>query len=179
MYLSILILERLIGPTYQLMKNLILVRHAKSSWEAPMLDKDRILTIQGTKDAHLVSILAKECIPKTYSIWASTAKRAINTALIFAQNFTYPLESIVYKDDLYTFDEKKLEEIIKSCSNLFDNVIVFGHNEAITNFVNKFGDNFIDNVPTSGFVSLEFDTDDWTTIKKGKIKKIIFPKELR
>ena len=161
------------------MKNLILVRHAKSSWEAPMLDKDRILTTQGTKDAHLVSILAKECIPKTYSIWASTAKRAINTALIFAQNFAYPLESIFYKDDLYTFDEKKLEEIIKSCSNLFDNVIVFGHNEAITNFVNKFGDNFIDNVPTSGFVSLEFDTDDWTTIKKGKIKKIIFPKELR
>ena len=161
------------------MKNLILVRHAKSSWEVPMQDKNRVLMPQGIADAHLVSFLAKDFIPKTYSIWASTAKRATNTALIFAQNFGYPLESIVYKDDLYTFDENKLEKIIKSCSNLLDNVIVFGHNSAITNFVNKFGGIFIDNVSTSGFVSLEFDTNDWTTIEKGKINKIIFPKELR
>lgn len=161
------------------MKNLILVRHAKSSWEVPVHDKDRVLTTQGIKDAHLVSILARGFIPKTYSIWASTAKRATSTAILFAQNLAYPLECIVYKDDLYTFDEKKLEEIIKSCNNLLENVIVFGHNEAITNFVNKFGDDYIDNVPTSGFVSIAFDTNDWTTIEKGKIKKIIFPKELR
>lgn len=161
------------------MKNLILIRHAKSSWEAPMLDKDRILTTQGTTDAHLVSVLALSYLPQGYVIWASTAKRAINTALIFAQNFGYPIENIVYKDDLYTFDENKLEVIVKSFSNHFENVIVFGHNEAITNFVNKFGDVFIDNVATSGFVSLQFDTDDWTKIKKGKIKKIIFPKALR
>lgn len=161
------------------MKNLILVRHAKSSWEVPMHDKDRGLTCQGMKDAHLVSAHAKDFIPKTYIIWASSAKRATDTALIFAQNLAYPIESIVYKDDLYTFDEKKLEEIIKSCSNLFESVIVFGHNGAITNFVNKFGDDYIDNIPTSGFVSLKFDTDDWKKIKKGKIKKIIFPKDLR
>ena len=161
------------------MKNLILVRHAKSSWEVPIQDKNRILTTQGIADAHLVSTLAKDYIPKTYTIWASTAKRAANTALIFAQNFGYPLESIVYKDDLYTFDEHKLEKIIKSCNNLLQNVIVFSHNNAITNFVNKFGDIFIDNVSTSGFVSIKFDVEDWNTIKKGKINKIIFPKELR
>jgi phosphohistidine phosphatase len=161
------------------MKNLILVRHAKSSWEVPMHDKDRGLTCQGMKDAHLVSAHAKDFIPKTYIIWASSAKRATDTALIFAQNLAYPIESIVYKDDLYTFDEKKLEEIIKSCSNLFESIIVFGHNGAITNFVNKFGDDYFDNIPTSGFVSLKFDTDDWKKIKKGKIKKTIFPKDLR
>ena len=161
------------------MKNLILVRHAKSSWEVPMHDKDRGLTCQGMKDAHLVSIYAKDFIPKMYIIWASSAKRATNTALIFAQNFAYPVESIVYKDDLYTFDEKKLEKVIKSCSNLFESVIVFAHNGAITNFVNKFGDDYIDNIPTSGFVFMTLDTDDWKKIKKGTIKKIIFPKDLR
>ena len=160
------------------MKNLILVRHAKSSWEVPMQDKNRVLTTQGIADAHLVSSFAKDYIPKTYSIWSSSAKRTTNTALIFAQNFAYPLESIIYKDDLYTFDENKLEKIIKSCSNVLENVIVFGHNSAITNFVNKFGDIFIDNVPTSGFVSIKFDVQDWTKFKKGKINKIIFPKEL-
>jgi phosphohistidine phosphatase len=137
------------------------------------------LTCQGVKDAHLVSVEAKDSIPKTYIIWSSTAKRATDTALIFAQNISYPIESIIYKDDLYTFDEKKLEKVIKSCSNNFDSVILFGHNAAITDFVNKFGDVSIENVPTSGFVSFKFDTDDWKKIKKGKIKKIIFPKDLR
>ncbi|QIH37707.1 histidine phosphatase family protein [Flavobacterium sp. Sr18] len=161
------------------MKNLILVRHAKSSWEVPMHDKDRGLTCQGVKDAHLVATEAKNSIPKTYIIWSSNAKRATDTALIFAQNISYPIESIIYKDDLYTFDEKKLEKVIKSCNNNFDSVILFGHNAAITDFVNKFGDVSIENVPTSGFVSFKFDTDDWKKIKKGKIKKIIFPKDLR
>jgi phosphohistidine phosphatase len=161
------------------MKNLILVRHAKSSWEAPLHDKDRPLTNQGMKDAHLVSSYISDFIPKTYMIWSSSAERASETALIFAQNISYPIESIDYKDELYTFDENKLEKVIKSCNNVIESVILFGHNEAITNFVNKFGDAFINNVPTAGFVSLQFDTDNWNTIKKGKTKKIIFPKDLK
>ncbi len=161
------------------MKNLILIRHAKSSWESPLHDKDRTLTTQGIQDAHIVSSHISDYIPKTYIIWTSSARRATDTALIFAQNISYPVECIVYKDDLYTFEEKKLEKIIKSCSNIFESVILFGHNGAITNFVNKFGDVFIENVPTAGFVSLKFDTDDWKKIKKGKIEKIIFPKDLK
>lgn len=161
------------------MKNLILIRHAKSSWESPLHDKDRALTTQGIQDAHIVSSHISDYIPKTYIIWTSSARRATDTALIFAQNISYPVECIVYKDDLYTFEEKKLEKIIKSCSNIFESVILFGHNGAITNFVNKFGDVFIENVPTAGFVSLKFDTDDWKKIKKGKTEKIIFPKDLK
>ncbi|MFM2368005.1 MAG: hypothetical protein RL619_301 [Bacteroidota bacterium] len=161
------------------MKNLILIRHAKSSWDAPLLDKDRPLTHQGIKDAHLLSSYINDFIPKTYLIWSSSAKRASETALIFAQNISYPIESIVYKDELYTFDENKLEKVIKTCNNLFESVILFGHNEAITNFVNKFGDVFINNVPTAGFVSLQFEANSWDNIKKGKTQKIIFPKDLK
>ena len=161
------------------MKNLILIRHAKSSWEAPLHDKDRPLTNQGMKDAHLVSSHISNFIPKTYMIWSSSAERASETAVIFAQNISYPIECIDYKDELYTFDENKLEKVIKSCDNGIESVILFGHNEAITNFVNKFGDVFIENVPTSGFVSLQFDTDSWMNINKGKTKKTVFPKDLK
>jgi phosphohistidine phosphatase len=35
------------------MKNLILIRHAKSNWDAPL--QDRPLDQRGMKDAHLVS----------------------------------------------------------------------------------------------------------------------------
>nr|WP_315187726.1 histidine phosphatase family protein [uncultured Flavobacterium sp.] len=161
------------------MKNLILIRHAKSSWEAPLKDFDRPLMKNGIQDAHLVSSNISNFIPKTYLMWSSAAARAAETALIFAQNISYPVESIVYKKELYTFDENQLEKVIKSCSNLFESVILFGHNEAITNFVNKFGDVYIDNVPTSGFVSIQFQADSWDAIYKGKTQKVIFPKDLK
>ena len=161
------------------MKNLILIRHAKSSWESPVHDKDRGLTTKGIKDAHNVSSQIGIYLPKTYVMWSSVARRAVDTALIFAQNISYPIESIVYKDDLYTFEEKRLEKLINSCNTAFDSIILFGHNGAITDFVNKFGDIYIDNVPTSGFVSLKFDTDDWKKINKGKTDKTIFPKDLQ
>lgn len=153
------------------MKNLILIRHAKSNWDAPLKDVDRPLDQRGMKDAHLVSSNILDFIPKTYVIWSSIAKRASDTALIFAQNILYPIECIDYKKGLYTFDENQLEEVIKSCDTVFDSIIVFGHNAAITNFVNKFGDVSIDNVPTSGFVSIEFDTESWIEIKRVKQKK--------
>ncbi|MBK0370108.1 SixA phosphatase family protein [Flavobacterium agrisoli] len=161
------------------MKNLILIRHAKSSWEAPLQDFDRPLQMKGIVNAHMVSAAVSEFLPKTYIIWSSPAARAKETAFIFAQNMSYPLESIVFKNELYTFDRKELENVIKSCDNDFDSVILFGHNEAITNFVNKFGDVFIENVPTSGFVSLQFEASSWDEIKKGKTHKVLFPKDLK
>lgn len=161
------------------MKNLTLIRHAKSSWEAPLKDIDRPLDHRGINDAHLVAANCVQYVPSIFVIWSSTAKRASETALIFAQNILYPVESIIFKEELYTFDENQLEKVIKSCNNVFENIILFGHNDAITNFVNKFGDVFINNVPTAGFVSLQFETDDWEKITKGKTQKIIFPKKIK
>jgi len=161
------------------MKQLILVRHAKSSWDAPLRDFDRPLTNKGIHDAHLVSSNISNQVPKSFIVWSSAAKRASETAVIFAQNISFPVESIVFKDDLYTFDERKLEEIIKSCPDDYDNLIVFGHNEAITNFVNKFGNILIDNVSTSGFVKINFENSDWNSIEKGTTKKVILPRDLK
>lgn len=161
------------------MKQLILIRHAKSSWEAPLRDIDRPLTNRGIEDANLVSSQIGNQIPKTFLVWSSIAKRASETAIIFAQNISFPTESIIFKEELYTFDEKNLERIVKSCTNDYDNLILFGHNEAITNFVNKFGSIFIDNVSTSGFVTIIFDSNSWNDIEKGVTKKVIFPSDLK
>ena len=161
------------------MKNLIVIRHAKSSCDAPLNDVDRPLDHRGIKDAHLVAAKSLAHLPKHFQVFSSFAKRASETAMIFAQNFSYPLENIAFREDLYTFDENKLEKVVRAFNNSYDNVILFGHNEAITNFVNKFGDVFIDNVATSGFVSMQFETDSWQHIQNGKTLKVIFPKDLK
>lgn len=161
------------------MKNLILIRHAKSSWQTSIQDEFRPLAQRGIEDALLVSSEISEFLPKTFLLWSSIAKRASDTALIFAQNLSYPTENIIYLKDLYTFDEIELEELIKSCNNMYESLILFGHNAAITNFVNKFGDRFIPNVPTSGFVSMQFETENWSLINKGLIRKTVFPKDIK
>lgn len=158
---------------------LILIRHAKSSWNTPVQDHDRPLSKKGINDAHSVSDKLAENLPKTSIIWTSTAKRARETAVIFAQNFLIPLESLIQKPELYTFEPLELENIIKSCENAHSNLILFGHNDAITKFVNKFGDLSIENVPTSGVVEINFDTDEWNKISKGKVVQTIFPRDLQ
>ncbi len=96
------------------MKNLILIRHAKSSWNAPLIDKDRPLATRGMNDAHLVYMEIGGHLPKTFIILSSTAKRASETAIIFAQNLSCPIESIIFKDELYTFADQQLIQFMSS-----------------------------------------------------------------
>lgn len=161
------------------MKNLILIRHSKSSWETPLKDVDRPLSRRGIFDAHLISSKISDYLPKSFVVWSSYAKRAKETAVIISQNLNIPLDTIIFKTDLYTFDEDDLEKEIKKCENNFDNLILFGHNDAITNFVNKFGNLFIQNVPTSGVVSLQFPINNWKELKKGQTVKTIFPSHFK
>ena len=161
------------------MKNLILIRHSKSSWDAPVQDIDRSISQRGVRDAHLIASKTPQILPSSYIVWSSNAKRTQVTAFIFSQYLSIPLETIHFSDDLYTFDSKKLEKSIKKCENLYDSLILFGHNEAITKFVNKFGDLYIDNVPTSGVVALQFDTDDWNNISKGQTKATLSPSQFK
>lgn len=160
------------------LKNLIIIRHAKSSWDDPVSDQFRVLIKRGRDDIRLVSEEFKKCfLTPHYTIFCSTAKRAIETATIFSKINNYKTESIIFRHDIYTFDCKELEKVIKNFENRYQNVILFGHNEAITKFVNKFADSSLTNIPTSGLVSIEFDCDDWLEIKNGIINKVIFPRE--
>ena len=161
------------------MKNLIIIRHAKSDSETRLADIDRPINQRGIEDAKLVATNFLNFVPENFLIHCSTAKRTKETAIIFANTILYPVSSIIYDDNLYTFDENSLEKVVKSYNNDEDNVILLGHNDAITNFVNKFGDIYIDNVPTAGLIWLQFQTDYWNELQKGKIKKIIFPRNLK
>lgn len=161
------------------MKNCILIRHAKSEQIFGINDKLRKITTNGFTDISLTSELCKNYLPDGFSIWSSSAVRTTQTAKIFAKVTQFDFEKIIFKDELYTFDYAQLEKKIKSCDDQVKNLIIFGHNSAITDFVNKFGDIFIDNVPTSGIVILEFQTSKWSEISVAKTIKTIFPKDLK
>lgn len=161
------------------MKKLTLIRHAKSTWEYPIDDINRPITNNGIEKAIKVALNSAKEMPGNALVWSSTAIRASQTAKLFLEHWKLSVKmQLDFKKELYTFDSNVLERIIKSCPNDYENLILFGHNSAITDFVNKFGDIFIDNVPTAGFVSIIFDIDQWNELKKGKTDKIIFPKDI-
>lgn len=161
------------------MKKLILMRHAKSDWSQPAGDFGRPLMPSGIADAGLVGEVLAKSLPENFIVWSSTAQRAMQTAFIVADAIGYPNENIILMQDLYTFDMRGLERCIRTCDNLYDSLILFGHNEAITDFVNKFGDIFIDNVPTAGCVTITFGANDWNAIGIGITDQVIFPRDLR
>ena len=80
---------------------------------------------------------------------------------------------------LYDFTGHQLKEVIKSCDDNIKVLMIFGHNNAITNFVNTYGDVMIDNVPTCGVTIIDFDIKKWSYLKKGKTIKTLFPRDLK
>ncbi|MBC7641868.1 MAG: histidine phosphatase family protein [Flavobacterium sp.] len=159
------------------MKNLTIIRHGKAGYELGLSDKQRILNSRGIDNSILVAKKYLPYLKPEYQIVSSSANRAFMTAEIFARIFEVSEDKIVKNNNLYTFDGDELAEIIKQTDNNVTNLLIFGHNDGITDFVNKFGDLSIDNVPTSGLVSINFETNNWANIKNGHIIKTIFPNE--
>lgn len=161
------------------MKTLILVRHGKSSWEYSVNDKDRPLKERGINDAHLVSTNFVTQDLKIDAIFSSPANRALHTCMIFLRQMHFNLEEFQVTRLLYDFSGDYVLQFIKELNNDLETVMIFGHNHAFTHIANSLGNTYIDNVPTTGLVVLEFDTDDWSKVSKGKTKQTIFPKQLK
>lgn len=159
-------------------KKIILIRHAKSSWETNVTDHERPLNDRGVRDAHLVSNFIKNELHPDLVI-SSDANRAKSTASIFIANLNIATNKVRLNTDLYDFSGENLIKVIKSCDDSHHEIMIFGHNHALTFFVNKFGNIYVDNVPTCGVVIIEFDIDAWTDLKKGKTIRTVFPKDLK
>jgi phosphohistidine phosphatase len=161
------------------MKTLYLVRHAKSSWEHDVIDHQRPLKGRGKKDAKLVSAKVKSEIEPPQKIISSDANRALTTAHYFKDALGIGDSDFSTNPDLYDFSGQSVLRIVKELDDSLDRVMIVGHNHAFTSIANMLGNKYIDNVPTSGFVMIEFETDSWKKIKTGTTVKKIFPRELR
>lgn len=161
------------------MKKLIIVRHAKSSWEHDVIDHERPLNNRGIQDAKNVSKGLIDLDLNPDIILSSDAVRAKTTASIFLENLNFNNDSIYLNHDLYDFSGQNLMKVIKNSKDSMNTLMIFGHNHAITAFVNTYGNEIIDNVPTSGVVILEFDIENWKNLKPGKTTSFLFPRDLK
>ena len=144
------------------MKELILVRHAKSDWGDTYLpDFERPLSERGKRDAPEMAKRLMEKKPVIDAFVSSPARRARKTAAFFAQAYDFPKEAILLKDDLYEPDQKDFIKVISSLDDRLKAVAVFSHNNGITDFANHLTNAFIDSIPTCGIFAVRIQSERW------------------
>jgi phosphohistidine phosphatase len=160
------------------MKTLIVVRHAKSSWDDPDLpDFNRPLNDRGIRDAPRMAKRLKERDITINSMISSGALRALTTCKVFAGILSFPESSIQVSKELYHAGDEMILNVLKNLKDQkVDNelVMIFGHNPGLTEFVNNLADEDIDNIPTTGVVCCELNIERWSEIKWGCGKVAFF-----
>jgi len=151
------------------MKQLLLVRHAKSSWDDfSIKDFDRPLNERGKKDAPM---MAKRLLKRDIAIDAfisSPAKRARKTAEAFVKEYKGDKDRIILLDELYMASPSAFAEVIKKTNGRYDTIAIFSHNEGITEFANSLTDTRADNIPTSGVFAVKIKSKHWSDFADAK-----------
>jgi phosphohistidine phosphatase len=154
------------------MKNLLLIRHAKSCWDDPSLsDRERPLNKRGKRDAPGLGKLLKERGLHPDLILSSPAKRALKTAKLIAEELGYPKKQIEVREDIYGQGLDALVELIGELDDGLKKVFLIGHNPELTDLANRLSGAGIHSVPTCGIVSVEFSSPSWRecALKGGRL----------
>lgn len=152
------------------MKTLLLIRHAKSSWDdITQKDFDRPLNERGKHDAPLMAKrLRKEKDVELDVIISSPAKRAIETSKYFAEEFDIKKKHVQQISNLY---EPTIEAFFDSINNIDDDlkhVALVAHNPGITAFANLLTNARIDDMPTCSIFALKILNSKWKNFESAE-----------
>lgn len=145
------------------MKTLLLIRHAKSSWEdAGMTDFDRPLNARGMKDADAMARRLLQRISLIDAFISSPALRAKTTAQHFAAAFQAPKNHLHLQPDLYLAPSACFASLINTIDNQLNSIAIFAHNPGITDYANSLTTVVrTDNIPTCGIFAVTAEVDSW------------------
>jgi phosphohistidine phosphatase len=163
------------------MKTLLLIRHAKSSWDNAILhDRDRPLNERGRRDApEMAARLVRNGIPIDRFV-SSPAKRARKTAELFIREYGRKEEEILFIPELYNAELQTFYKVIAALDDKDDHVAIFSHNPGITAFVNSLAVAQLDNMPTCGVFAVKSEASSWAGFSSSERKFLFFdtPKSL-
>ncbi len=163
------------------MKRLLVMRHAKSSWEDKSLpDHKRPLNERGQRDApQMGQYLARmDCVPDL--ILSSTADRAVSTARLvvsgLGRKVPVGLEKILCDADVEEFCD-----VVRFGADAENNVLVISHNPGVERWVYALTGEF-ETMPTASVAVIDLpDKLDWSDINsltKGTLANVWRPKEV-
>jgi phosphohistidine phosphatase len=161
------------------MKTLLVLRHAKSSWEnSELSDFDRPLNARGLEAIQLIGRELYNLNLETDLILSSPAKRAKQTAILVKESGGISGE-IQYEESIYEASVMKLLHLVSEIGDKFDVVLLVGHNPGLEELIRVLTGR-IQVMPTATLAKLDLNIKSWseTAAKCGSLDLAITPKEL-
>jgi len=164
------------------MKTLLVLRHAKSSWNDPALDDhERPLNKRGRRDAPRVGELVREYRLVPDAIISSYAVRARMTAEAVAEAARYPGE-ILLDPRLYMANPAGILSVLRTVPETrARTVMIVGHNPGLEELVAQLtGDQ--QDLPTATLAHIALPAAQWRDLKlstHGTLLGLWRPKELK
>lgn len=161
------------------MKTLYLVRHGKSSWRHKELrDIERPLKKRGVSDAHTMAAHLKDKGLKPDLLVSSPARRAHQTAVIFAEELGYDTDTLEVNRSIYSSLYEELLAVILGLNDEYNTAMMFGHDPTLANMASHLTGHVFEKISTSGVVCIRFNVDRWENIteRSGHLEFSIYPK---
>lgn len=162
------------------MKTLLLLRHAKSSWDNDGLtDYERPLNDRGRRDApRMGKLIRREGLTPDLVV-ASSAKRAATTAELVALEFSLASE-ILYTDKLYLAEPETYIALARQLNDEVNSLMMVGHNPGIQELVDWLTGQD-ERMSTAALAYIRAPIEQWSKLAGGKqyeLAGIWRPKEL-
>lgn len=160
------------------MKRLLLMRHAKSSWDhADLPDAARPLSKRGELTAPLMGqLMAREgYVPDR--ILSSTAKRAVQTSSLIIDAFA-PKPDYGQLDELYMATPREILTVIGEQGGMANSILMVGHNPGLGDLatwlvndgkprdIKRLGEKF----PTAALAIIDLPVDQWRDLSDSAIR---------
>jgi phosphohistidine phosphatase len=161
------------------MKKLLLLRHAKSSWEdASLPDFERPLNERGLRAAPLIGKFMRERKIRPDLVICSPAKRTRETIALVLEAAGFETE-IRYDERIYEASLASLVEIVAQVEDDKAEIMLVGHNPGFENLLERLtGEN--ERMPTAAFACIALDSEKWgeAAAKGGQLEWLVKAKEL-
>ena len=163
------------------MKTLLVLRHAKSSWDdASLDDRERPLNARGRRDAPRMGDLLRDTRLVPDLIITSDAVRAHTTAVAVAEAAGYNRDLVV-DPQLYHADPDDIVAVLQSVDDAAARtVMIVGHNPGLEELVEQLTDESHD-LPTAALVHLALPIQSWRSLTAATPATLVAlwrPKEL-
>jgi phosphohistidine phosphatase len=161
------------------MRKLLIMRHAKSSWDNPDIsDFDRPLNQRGLQAAPFMGnqIYKNGLIPDL--IVSSTAKRAKQTAILVRESAGVETK-IEFEEKIYEASPTTLLYVVAELSDKHESVMLVGHNPGMEGFI-RILTGEIHQMPTAALAQISLNIEKWNdiSINCGQLELLIRPKDL-
>ena len=161
------------------MKKLLLLRHAKSSWEDTSLpDFERPLNERGLRAAPLIGKFMRERQLRPDLVICSPARRTRETIALVLEAAGIETKTR-YDERIYEATASRLREIVSEIEDDHQEVLLVGHNPGFENLLERLTGQ-TERMPTAALALVILNAENWSEAitKGGYLEWLVKAKEL-